>query len=319
MPPRVRVPDGFGYRPFTLSDAAAIGLSPRVVRGSRFRRVFRGVFVRRDVIDTPLLRFDGARRLTSTDVWATCHTAAAVYDVPVPPTTDTHVGLPPGFTRPRGLPGLIAHRHRTQPETRVVGGRRVATPEDTFIQLAAYLDLVDLVILGDRLVLLGWTTRDRLVEAAAQSRGRAARGARRAAALVRERVDSPMETRVRLLIVLSGLPEPETGVHAFDADGGWIATPDLSYPPQRIALEYDGADHTKPRQRHKDNRRREAYQREGWRLIVITGRDVFAFPAQMLVRVWTALRERCHPQTPSDLADDWRQYFDPHVRREAAS
>lgn len=311
------MPDGFGYRPFTLADARAVGLSASVLRGSRFRRIFRGVYIRADVVDTPVLRFDAVRRLASAEVWATCHTAAAFYGVPVPGHPQTHFGLPPGSTRPRGS-GLAPHRHMVQPRTRTVRGRRVATPEDTFVQLAAYLDLVDLVIVGDRLVRLGWTRLPRLVDAATAHQGRGARLARRAAALVRARVDSPMETRLRLLIVLAGLPEPETGREAFDSAGGWIATPDLSYPALRIAIEYDGADHTKPRQRHKDNRRRESYDHEGWRLLVVTATDFYTFPTQLLVRVWAALRDRGHPQSPRDLGDEWRIHFDPRARREAA-
>jgi hypothetical protein len=124
---------------------------------------------------------------------------------------------------------------------------------------------------------------------------------------------------VRLLLVLGGLPEPVAGRDAYDAAGGWIARPDLSYPALRIAIEYDGADHTKPRQRHRDNRRRESYDQEGWKLLVVTSTDVHTYPAQTLVRVWSALRERRHPDTPGAVSDDWRAFFDPRMRREAAS
>lgn len=308
MPARALVPDGFGYRPFTLADAKAAGVSEGVLRGSRFRRVFRGVYVRAETLDSPCLRLDAARLVGGIDAWATCHTAAALYDLPVPDHPHTHIGLAPGWPRPR-CAGLSAHQYRAQPRTATARGRRVATPEDTSLQLAAYLDLVDLVVVGDRLVRLGYTVPARLVEATAAFDGRGARLARRAAGLVRPRVDSPMETRLRLLIVLGGLPEPETGRHAFDSAGGWIATPDLSYHSLRIAIEYDGADHTKPRQRHKDNRRRESYDHEGWRLLVVTGTDMFQFPAQTLVRVWTALIDRRHPRVPRQLSEAWRQHF----------
>ena len=42
--------------------------------------------------------------------------------------------------------------------------------------------------------------------------GRGCRLARRAASLAREGVDSPQETRLRLLLVLAGLPEPRVNV-----------------------------------------------------------------------------------------------------------
>jgi hypothetical protein len=313
MSPRVDVPDHFGYRPFTLADAKAVGVSERVVRGSRFRRVFRGVYVRAEVVDSTRLRFDAVRRL-SDRTWAMCHTAGELHGAPVPAHPAIHVGLPPGTDCLRSSE-IAAHRPVVMPATVVVDGRRAATPEDTFRQLAAYLDLVDLVIVGDALVRLGRTSTRRLRDAAAGHVGRGSCLARRAAALVRARVDSPMETRLRLLIVLAGLPEPETGRQALDSAGGWIATPDLSYPAQRVALEYDGAHHAEARQRHGDNRRRDSYYAAGWRLLVVTSLDVYTYPAQTLVRIAAVLRDRSHPAVPTDLSNDWRAHFGPRSGR----
>ncbi len=222
MPRRVPIPDDFGYRPFTLADAKRIGEGTAFVRGSRFRRIFRGVYIRAEVPDSAKLRFDAARRLTSHEIWATCHTAAQVIGVPVPPHPKTHIGLPPAAEGPARA-GMQPHRYDVQPATQRIAGRRVATDTDVFLQLAAYLELVDLVIAGNALVRIGRVTSEALVEAANGATGRGARLARRAAALVRDRVDSPMETRLRLLIVFGGLPEPDTNRDARDAAGGWIA------------------------------------------------------------------------------------------------
>jgi len=69
--------------------------------------------------------------------------------------------------------------------------------------------LTELVTAGDSLVRRAGVEPDRLIEAASSARGvRGARLARQAAALVRRGVDSPMESRLRLLLVLAGLPEP---------------------------------------------------------------------------------------------------------------
>jgi hypothetical protein len=57
-----------------------------------------------------------------------------------------------------------------------------------------------------------------------------ARLARRVAGLVRKGVDSAMETRLRLLIVLAGLPEPEVNVIVRDENGDWELRFDLCYP-----------------------------------------------------------------------------------------
>src|SRR5690606_39703155 len=64
---------------------------------------------------------------------------------------------------------------------------------------------------------------------------------RRAAALVRPRVASPPETRLRLLVVLGGLPEPATGYEVRVA--GRTRYLDLAYPDWRVAVEYDGRHH----------------------------------------------------------------------------
>ncbi|MGH3476817.1 MAG: hypothetical protein ACRDPQ_02395 [Nocardioidaceae bacterium] len=50
--------------------------------------------------------------------------------------------------------------------------------------------------------------------------------ARRAMIVVRERVESPRETVVRLMIVLARLPEPEPNVPLGDRNG-FVGRPDL--------------------------------------------------------------------------------------------
>ncbi len=116
------------------------------------------------------------------------------------------------------------------------------------------------------------------------------------AALVRHGVDSPMESRLRLLIVLAGLPEPEVGRTVYDTDGGWLARPDLSYPDLKIAIEYDGRNHLlDSNQWRRDIRRRENLEREGWLVRVITAADVLRAPETVVARIAQDLRARNHP------------------------
>jgi len=86
-----------------------------------------------------------------------------------------------------------------------VRGVRVSAPAQMFVELAQLLPLVDLVVVGDALVRLRRVTAGGLRAFCAASPSQAAR---RAATHVRAEVDSPMETRLRMLIVLAGLPEP---------------------------------------------------------------------------------------------------------------
>lgn len=154
-------------------------------------------------------------------------------------------------------PGVDARRGTPQAEARL-GALPLTTAEDTFVDLAAELHLVDLVVLGDSLVKAGRTTPAALVAAAAAVTGRRSAGARRAAGLVRSGVDSPMESRLRMLVVLAGLPEPVVNHIEYDDLGRWVRPFDLSYPKARLAIEYDGRQHAQSQvQWERDVDRRE--------------------------------------------------------------
>ena len=123
-------------------------------------------------------------------------------------------------------------------------GLRMTTPEQTFIDLAASLDLVELVVLGDRLVRREVTTPQRLVRSADAWRGHHRELACRAAGLVRAGVDSPPESRLRMLVVLAGLPEPTVNHIVRDPDTGeWLRRFELAYRDLLIAIEYEGRQH----------------------------------------------------------------------------
>jgi hypothetical protein len=129
---------------------------------------------------------------------------------------------------------------------------------------------------------------------------------------VRERVDSPKETELRLLLVLAGFPEPETNVDVLDDAGGWIARADLTYRAFKIALEYVGKQHANdPKQWARDIRRRELLDAAGWRTIVITARDLARFPRQTLTRVALVLHERHCQDIPTLIAPDMSMYASP--------
>jgi hypothetical protein len=56
-----------------------------------------------------------------------------------------------------------------------------------------------------------------------------------------------METRVRLLIVLAGLPRPEPQLVIYDRAGRFVARADMGYEAERFLLEYYGALHWEQR------------------------------------------------------------------------
>jgi hypothetical protein len=173
------------------------------------------------------------------------------------------------------------------------GGLRVTTVARTWLDQAAQLDLVEVVVLGDAVLRRGLTSRDQLHAAVTSWSGRpGATVLRRALPLLEPRTDSPMETRLRLLLVLAGLPVPVSGLDVV-VDGVWLARPDLSYPELRIAIEYDGDHHrVDRRQWQSDIARRRMLEDQGWTLLVFTADDVLKHGHETIRRVRATIADR---------------------------
>lgn len=126
-----------------------------------------------------------------------------------------------------------------------------------------------------------------------------------------------MESRLRLLIVLAGLPEPTVNFTVRDEEGAVVMRFDLSYPDLKVIVEYDGRQHARDdAQWGRDIYRREELDRRGWRLIIVRAEDIYARPDQTLNRVRDALRARGAKTLPGKFKAEWRQHFP--VRRAAA-
>ena len=184
----------------------------------------------------------------------------------------------------------------------------MTSPERLFVDMASCLSLVDLVILGDWLVRHGHTRRGVLRTYVDGFSGRHARLARRAAQLVRDAVFSPMETRLRLLVVFAGLPEPVVNLRIRDDHGVVVMRLDLCWPEHRLAVEYDGRHHVERiDQWERDHDRRDALENDGWRLVVVTAKGIYREPEVTLDRIRRALRERGVRVGPLD--ERWRRHF----------
>lgn len=182
-----------------------------------------------------------------------------------------------------------------------------------FVELASILGLVDLVVVGDNLVRTGRVSLEELMGFCRATRLPARAAAQRAARLVREKVDSPMETRLRLLIVLAGLPEPQVNLVLRTYDGDVLRKYDLSYPESRLIIEYDGRHHIdRVDQWEYDLERREAIDDDGWRILVCIAADIYQWPERTLRRIQNLLVARRQPGTPRQLRDDWRPHFPGH-------
>ncbi len=298
-------------RPFRRADALAAGVSASALRGRSFRQLFHGIYVHASVAPHPVLRVQAALALHPPTAFASHTSAARVYGVPLPTLPDEHVSvLRPADRRRRD--GI--RNHVVAPTTPVVTlrGLRVSSPEQVFVELAELLGLVDLVVVGDALVRARRVTPEALVDFAATATGAGATAARRAAAYVRDRVDSPMETRLRMLIVLAGLPEPTIDHRILDRDGRVLYRFDLSYPELRIVVEYDGRQHRADLdQWDHDTDRQDWFDAHGWLHVAVFSRGIYRDPGKTRPPRGGALRSR-GAVLPRRLSDDWRAHFPGH-------
>lgn len=104
-----------------------------------------------------------------------------------------------------------------------------------------------------------------------------------AAELADAAAESPMESRLRLVLVSNGLPKPELQPPLYDATGAFVARPDLFYRSARLAIEYDGAMHRTTLA--ADNRRQNRLLEAGYQLLRFTASDVLLTPASVARQV----------------------------------
>lgn len=202
---------------------------------------------------------------------------------------------------------IVLHRRLGRLSPRELRGVPVLGPDRSFVDSATLLGLRDLVRAGDALVRAGLTSVEGLLEYVTSSHLDGVVRAREAALLVRERVDSPRETDVRLLLVTAGLPEPHINLDVFDDDGTWLARGDLVIPELRVIIEHDGWHHERnAEQRQQDHLRRERIEAAGWTIIVITLAD-FQHPTAIVARVYEALVRRGYAGPPPFWSSQWHR------------
>ena len=102
--------------------------------------------------------------------------------------------------------------------------------------------------------------------------------------------ESPMETRLRWLLIQRGLPRPEVQTNLYDGANQFVARADLYYPAARLVLEYDGGNH---RMRLvEDNRRQNLLVSAGFRLLRFTASDIHNEPDVVVAQVRSALSQK---------------------------
>ncbi|MBG6108573.1 hypothetical protein [Frigoribacterium sp. CG_9.8] len=290
------IPPSLSERVFTVPEAVSAGVTKRRLRGSDLAAPFFAVRVAAATAVTPsisTLAHAFAVRLAS-DQFFSHLTAATLLGLRLPERhlpliLDVAVLAPARLPRLRGIRG-----HQLMPSARIEtlpDGLRVSSAVDTWCQLAAVLQLDELIVMGDGLLQREHplASRAELVSTIdAWGHRPGVTNLREALLHLRARTDSARETMLRLIVIRAGFPEPVVNHKIYNRFGALIAHGDLAFPEYRVLLEYDGAVHRQEHQFHVDIARLDGLMEERWRVIRVD-KQLMAARATLLGKVHTAL------------------------------
>ena len=284
VPPKAAVPGPLRSGPFTLAEACANGATRSQLRGAGYRRLGSGLYCWVGLEESPQLNLSAvARRLPAgaafsgrTAAWL--HGLDAAHGVPIEVTIPERIGSGrrahvsvrstnlalEDIVLRRGLPTTSALRTVVD-----LGGRNPLTEGVVAADMFLHAELVTVVELRTYI--------------ATHPRAKGVARLRRVVDMAEPKSESPMETRLRMLLVLAGLPRPEVQGSIDDDRSRFLGRPDLLYRAQRLAIEYDGGTH---RDRLVgDNRRQNRLVDAGFRLLRFTAADVYGTPDAVVMQV----------------------------------
>ena len=282
------VPAELTNGPFTLVEARQAGLTRRHLQGASWRRVGSSLYVWAPLADKPALLLEAVhRRLPAAAVFSG-QTAAWLHGLDLPPCDPVEVTV----SESSGISaraGMVVRRAELSEEDVVERrGMRATSAVRMLADLSHRLPLVEAVVAMDMALRREAVDLGQLqAYLGAHPRRKGVARLRRAIELAEPASESAMETRLRLLLVLAGLPRPEAQVPLHDERGHFLGRPDLYYRLQRLGVEYDGGTHRDSLL--EDNRRQNRLLNAGFRLLRFAAADVHRTPNSVVAVVRAAL------------------------------
>jgi very-short-patch-repair endonuclease len=282
------VPSALMVGPFTVAEAERAGLTRRQLRGASWRRLSFGRYVWAGLEDTPELTLAAVHDRLPVGAAFSGRTAAWLHGLDFAPDSPIEVTFPSGCNNAT-LAGASVHRALLLARDLVVRrGLLTTSVLRTMFDLGARPPLIEAVVAIDMGLHAGLVRLPELHKYLASHAGsKGARQFRQAVAPAEPLAESPMETRLRMLLVLAKLPRPEAQVSLHDGHGRVLGRVDLYYPTHRFAIEYDGGTHRTSLV--EDNRRQNLLLNAGFRLLRFTFADIRDTPSATVDQVRHAL------------------------------
>lgn len=285
---------------FARAELLRRGAHERLLASSAFTRVLPGYYMRTDT-PAPLLAIAGTLQTGIVPNATVSHaTAGELLGIPLPRTFSRQGGAllhcrssEPSWAG-RANSCYVVHRGG-EPALRCrIAGVLMSHPVLVLQELSPGLRHDDLVVGLDAVISgkgmrVPAVPREAVQQIVENLRGRGAAALRKAFADAAENVWSPMETRVRLLLIRSGFGAAVANLEVRDPVTGQLFYIDLGYPFLKIAIEYDSEEHrTNRRQWQRDLHKDEVLHQLGWVVLRISIADVVS-PQRFLHRLSAAI------------------------------
>lgn len=278
-----RIPPELRLGPFSLEEAKAAGVSPSALRGASWRRLGSGLYRWVGALEDDWTLIKAWQRALPPSAVFAGNTAAWMHGLDVQPAMPIVVALP---RYPKLAPRAGVHiRHcDVRDEIKVIKGVTATNMGRTLLDICATAPAVDALVILDMALAAKLTNRAAMSGFA----GRPGAARMRTLAQLAAPAESPMETRLRWLLIKARLPAPDVQADLHDEAGRFVGRADLYYPSARLVIEFDGGNH---RDRIvSDNRRQNSLIAASYRVLRFTGADLRERPDGVVAQVRAALR-----------------------------
>ncbi len=211
-----RIPPELTRSPFFLDEARHAGLTLSALSGKSWQRLGAELYRWKELPDDPWLTLSAWRRVLPPDAVFAGATAAWLFGLDLEPTDPVEVAVPPSSGL-RSRAGLIVRRC-VMPRREVVSIRqlRATALPLTLAGLCLQRPACEALVAIDMAIHRGLIDAAALGRYAEMSKGRPGVARLRSLALLAAPAESPMETRLRWLLLQARLPQPEVQTNLRD-------------------------------------------------------------------------------------------------------
>lgn len=298
------IPDEFLHRPFGRQDALGAGIPARVLEGTRFLWLHKGVYVHRDhamtwddhVEAARLALPDTARTTAATRLRQLGFSVGSEWPLHFVVEGDLHLELA----------GVFLHRTVKMPPN----GDEAVTNEAAFVAFCADANLIDAIKVGSAMLdkeLLDLALLDQILTEEKWRRG--VPETAYVLPFLEGRCRSMAEAALVAYVVFSGLPMPDVNV-TIEVAPGVELTPDLRFAGYGQVVEYEGGQHQDDRAQYvADIDRYALYRRHDVPYELVT-KERMRSPKATVRLVHAALVAQGYDGPPPEFGVLWDSLFE---------